>query len=342
MKTNKLLVALMALMIVGFWSCEESADGEDIGTPTDGRTSVNGDQFLFGTNSVKEYMRGSGVGGPMGFIFSQLNDNAVNGRSTASPLQTMRAIRSGGGHANARAAEDSLNTSCFTETFTEDEADGTYEYILDFGDGCEVDDEVLKGKLIERGSYTDDTFSNTIEFVAFGGEDWEINGTETYDGTWTEDETDSMNWSMRYSYSADLNEKFTDEEEGTIEVYIDVNGAESMDETGYVVESGSESVSVSSGETWNSNIDTPLVLDFNCDESDVFIFVSGLESGSYTFDQTTVTYAINYGDGTCDNIVVLTEDGESEEIDLGEEWDEWEEECGEGHEEEGESGEELD
>ena len=116
--------------------------------------------------------------------------------------------------------------------------------------------------------------------------------------------------------------------EQLVEVTYVAEGSEEMDENGYKINSRTESIDISTGESFNTQIDVPLYYDFECDEEDIWIFVSGQESGSYVIGDESGTYSINYGDGTCDNIVTVTENGISQEVDLGEEWEEWEEECG--------------
>ena len=79
-----------------------------------------------------------------------------------------------------------------------------------------------------------------------------------------------------------------------------------------------------SGESFTSRVDSPLVMSYFCDD-DVFIFVSGDESGTYSFEGESGTYSVNYGDGTCDNIITVTENGETFTIDVGEEYDDFDE-----------------
>lgn len=325
---NVLVVLLLALTI---WSCETNdIDGVNAG----GDLSVNPSDItngsgLFSNNSVRERVRGiSGYSGPGGFIYSRIGSS--NGRVEGGVFEQIR-----GGQVSKNSAARTANDDCYTETFNE--TDNSYEFILDFGDGCEVDGEFMKGRLVERGTFTDNSFSSEVEYSGFGGSDWEVTGTEAYNGTWSEDEADSSVWESAYTFTSDLVETIT-EEEGTIEVTYTANGSERMDEASFVVESSNETVSVSTGESYESSVETPLVMDFNCDWEEAYIFVSGVETGSYSYvdeagETITGTYSVDYGDGTCDNLITITEDGESEVIDLSEVWeecdghdDEWEDE----------------
>ena len=334
MKTRKSIIAyawiLLAVMI---WSCN---DGTENPAPLQ-QESVVAENLLVNSNSAMSKVRSTGIGGPMGALFG--NFQARNGRSSASPSAMFRS--------HGRVDNDSTGTDkpvCLTETW-EDDGNGNFTYTLDFGDGCDYYGEFLKGKLVEKGSYNESSFSSETTYSNFGGEDWTIDGIEAYSGTWQEvhqknDSTDSANYhyNASYDFSADLKTSYMEyghdstEEVSTGERFIEVDykaqGSEEVNQDGYTVKTRTESVDVSTGESFQSQVDVPLFYDFNCEEDDVWIFVSGKESGSYTFDDQTGTYSIDYGDGTCDNIVTVTENGISEEVDLGEEWDEWEEECG--------------
>ena len=319
---NVLVIAMLALMI---WSCEtnELAPVEVITDPnTPG--AITNNSGLFSNNSVRERVRGfSGYNGPGGFIYSRFGSRS--GRLEGGVYAEIKNGMTRGGAA-ARVANDSTQVDCWVESFTETE--NSYEFTLDFGDGCELDGEFMKGRLVEKGTFTDNTFSSEVEYFAFGGRDWEVSGTESYNGTWSEDEADSSVWESAYSFASALVESYTFENQ-SIEVDYKASGAERMDESSFVIEAANETVSVSTGESYESKVDSPLVMDFNCDWEQAYIFVSGIETGSYTYldeagETISGTYSIDYGNGSCDNLITITEDGVSEEIDLGEIWDECE------------------
>ena len=356
MKLQKLFTACLMISIMALlFSCNE--DGPAI-TPTTPEANGLGENFL-GMSSIMDRLAASGFDSPIGALFGE--SGGARARTSHSPLAAMRAKRNmtSSRHAlGARTDSDSTDIDipgCLTETWEEDGA-GNYTYTLDFGDGCDYYGEFLKGKLVETGSYTENTFVSTTTFTNFGGEDWTINGTKSYDGSWTEtfseDDTEVESFSAQYSFDEDISAEFIEwgyeEDEdstGVGEMLITVNyvadGSESVDDFGFTINSNNENIEVSTGETLTSSVDTPLYFDFGCEENDVFVFVSGVESGTWSYGDESGSYSIDYGDGSCDNIVTYTENGVSEEVDLGEEWDEWEEECGDDHDEddEGEDGE---
>lgn len=64
---------------------------------------------------------------------------------------------------------------------------------------------------------------------------------------------------------------------------------------------------------------TPLVYDYTCSNQDryVHIAVSGVEVISFRQDGAAGSFTIGYGDGECDNMVYVTENGVTVEVDLG-------------------------
>ena len=333
------VVALMTVLS----SCEDEGEPLPGGDELDVRSS-----FVSSSNAAISQLRSNGFSGPIGAIFG--NMYGANARTSETPSSMM----------HARTSSDTTETDevnyCFTETW-QDDGQGNYRFVLDFGDGCDFYGTWMYGKMEEIGSYTDSSYSSSITYTQFGGSfddggaDWWVDGTHSYTGTWTEvvmegeadaedDSTGYYNYfETSYQFDADLTQTYieyigapedsvTTGEDIYIVDYV-ADGAEEMDEDGYTVLSRNESVSANTGESYTSQVESPLYLDFDCE--DTWIFVSGVESGTYQYEGATGTYSIDYGDGACDNIITVTENGESEEIDLGEEWEEWEEECGDDH-----------
>ncbi|MEL6536456.1 MAG: hypothetical protein AAFQ98_13650 [Bacteroidota bacterium] len=232
----------------------------------------------------------------------------------------------------ARGAEDSDTTHCdedyeedwetcatITETMNED---GSYTFIIDWGEeGCYEDEEGEKlfGK-IEETIYEDEngTFSATITYTNFGGEGWVINGTETWSGTETFSE-DGSEWG-----SFEFSEDITIEEEGETFTIVG-SGKETWNNDGFTIDNAKYTYTVDGpegNEVFSSEVTAPLFYSFACEEQgDIWVFVSGTEVESWNDGSIT----IDYGDGTCDNIITVTEGDETITIDLDEEWEDDEE-----------------
>jgi len=321
MKRNRfILTAIWALIVVTFFACEQEISDVD---PVNQDPTISQNNSVLASSNGRDRARGSGFGGPMGFLYGRFFQN-TSGRSD-SPLNAMKAYMSTGSLSNARAASDSVGTDCYVEQYTETAS--TYEYVLDFGAGCEFDGEFIKGKFIEKGSFTDGSFQNSVEYIGFGGRDWEISGTEQYNGTWEEVDSASLEediWNATYSFQSSLKETFT-EEGVTEEVNYESSGSEQWDEKGFTVLSADEKGTFSDGSSFESKVEVPLFLDFACDDDEVFVFVSGREAVSYTWQDEsgpiTGSYSMDFGNGACDNLVTITEDGVTQEIDLAKEWD---------------------
>ncbi len=191
----------------------------------------------------------------------------------------------------------------------------------------------MKGKMVETFVENGNQFSGTIEYFDFGDEYSSQNGTETFSGTWEEleDPLDSADWnySGSYEYAENLEYSFT--EEGVNEVYTVVaTGKEAYDENGFTSIEATFSYTSANGDFFNGSLISPLFYSYECEneseEDWIFVPVSGEETYSYKEGDDTGNFSIEYGDGSCDNIITITENGISEDIDLSEEWeDEWDE-----------------
>ena len=201
---------------------------------------------------------------------------------------------------------------------TETEGDGTYTIEIDYGvDGCEEDGYLIKGKITEI--YTESENEETIKIIYEGFEfdSIRIDGTSTAAYSFSFDENDSSEYSYSVSWTEDI--VITDADGATFTVKAEWN--EVANEEGFT-ETGSFTATGSNGDVYSSTIVEPIVYKFACEEDDVFVPVSGIEECNYNGE----IFKIDYGNGECDNKAIVTENGESFEIDFSEEWDDdWDE-----------------
>ena len=249
------------------------------------------------------------------------------------------------------AMAENLNSSvqgeaCFRETFTE-YSDGSYEWVAEFLGGCGIEEEKLTGIIRGRGKYEDNSYTDTLTFENFGDTYWVMNGTEINSGTFesmndeesTEDQYEEDGWyemNATYSFSSDL--QITETYEGeAFDFTLESNGEEVFTPTDLTTTIFNERAEGSDGEVYTSEVTTPLVIDFTCEVGDAhWIPVSGVENAQWVSAEETWTESIDYGDGSCDTMAIVTENGESEEVDLTDEWEEDEEEGDEDKDEEDE------
>lgn len=213
--------------------------------------------------------------------------------------------------------EDCEYTSCAKEEFTEN-SDGSYTWVIDYGvDGCEEHDGYrLRGKMTETYTEDDNGFSGTIVYENFGDDEYMMSGTENFNGT-HEDFEDSLDFSGSYTYSENLVVTIEDE------IFtITASGTEKFDNQGFTEEYNAR-YEASDGDFAEVKTTKPLYFSDACESQDVFEYVSGVEEVKYQEDGESGEFITDYGNGTCDNILTITEDGETYQIDAEEEdWDE--------------------
>lgn len=198
-------------------------------------------------------------------------------------------------------------------TITEDEATGTKT--IDFGDeGCEGrDGRVRMGKIIitHEGERDEPGFTRTITLEDFSVDTIQIEGVRM----------------MTYVSGADLKKEYNATLTGGKMTFPDGTVATrestrtrlvSFDEDGektQVVRYGAASGINKEGLTYDNQVDdsTPLLSLTTCREEGVFAPVSGILSINIEGESEKV---IDFGDGTCDNLVVVTQDGVSEEVEI--------------------------
>ncbi len=326
-----LLIIVISIPIV-FISCEVNSEPfeEIVIDLTDANRN-----FLFNTSSARSRARINGIG-PVGFIF-RLGSGSFNGigapdgrsEKVASPILKMRSLirKSTRNHKTNKEEgeyQDDL-PDCVEEIFTINE-DNSFSYTLDFGLGCNFFGEFFYGKITEEGSYEGDSFQGRTTYKEFGGEAFKLDGTYSYDGVVEGFELDSifadstnLDFEVIYNYGYNLIEYYF-EEDSLMTVEANGSGREMTNNEGISVLSQENRFSYSTGEFFESRVVEPLFLNFNCFEENVFTNITGLETGTFIYEDITETYSVDYGDGTCDNLITVTQEDEIFTVDLGEEW----------------------
>lgn len=315
MKRSILILGVIAAL---FTACEDKVVVPTGGADTEQTelsSSVKNALSVMNQSNVLEKL---GFEGPS--LFSENRGMSLEGVST-----------SGRTNGQLKMMCDSTDTGhdfwCGEEEFIEN-ADGSYTWTLDFGEeGCGDDEYFMKGKMIETFSGNDEgSFSSKIEFINFGDNYYVTNGTESFSGTFTYpmDMEDSANFEYNESFDYTMDLVITITEDDLEEEYTLVGeGRNVIDEKGFTVEKNDMKVTMSNGDFYSQSVSTPLYEDFNCTfgaEEDYMyyggIFVSGVESYDYSEEGESGAFSLDYGDGTCDTMATVTENGESYEIDL--------------------------
>jgi len=229
--------------------------------------------------------------------------------------------------------------SCAVITQTEN-PDGTTTYITDYGDGCiEGSGDyqyLMHGKLTSTYKYNNtkagsvyvyDYFSRT-KMENYGGSyfyngdtsSWMNNGRSTYSGSSsydTADQTFSGNYtwsdSSKYGYEKDT---YVSNSYGNV-VYNEKKSVTSASHYEYAT----------GAEYYSTTVILPLVMDYSCNSFAASTtaslrcvmpatYVSGRERIEYSRDGVAGSFEIDYGDGTCDSIITIYENGKIFKIDV--------------------------
>lgn len=204
------------------------------------------------------------------------------------------------------------------------ETDENYTWVLDYGEqGCMDGEFFMKGKMVETYSETDGIYTSTIVYTNFGDESYIMSGKTIYTGSyeWPENVEDSISYSGFFEYSEDLQITCTEHEK--TETYMIISsGKEKYDEKGFITEKEYSKIQFENGDTYERSIEKPLLYSFACESEDdtptdwIFTYVAGVESNVYKEKGQEGQFSIDYGAGTCDNIITITEKEETYQIDL--------------------------
>jgi hypothetical protein len=206
--------------------------------------------------------------------------------------------------------------SCAEITTVVDD-EGYMVTIQDYGeDGCEEWGTLVKGKITTKIREKDGSFEFIEIYENYSMGDFSMNGF------WSSTSTETWQWGEGTdSTSGNFEMTYTSSEEMTI-TYEDGETVTTKGTFSEKFTSGSLYIITEADFTYESSIYgkftykvlSPVVTNMNC--SDSFVPVSGIEEWT---DQEN-TYIIDYGDGTCDNLATVTENGETYTIDFGELW----------------------
>jgi hypothetical protein len=234
--------------------------------------------------------------------------------------------------------------SCATITETHNN-DGSVTTVTDYGTGCDEGWDEWKyrtwGKITSTYLYTNkisgasmiNDYSYSSRYDNYGGKyysdssEWGMNGMSDYSGESVYDTT-GLSFSGWYQYADDMSYYWNKDN-----YKYKGSGRTNYDSKQWVTESADYEYT-SDSNYYRSLVTKPLVMDYTCTppmmylegvktESDdaniiyVFTYVSGIEEITYRKGTEQGQFTIDYGDGECDNIITVTENGTSVTVDLG-------------------------
>ena len=230
--------------------------------------------------------------------------------------------------------------TCATVTETNN-ADGTTTTVYDYGEGCDEYGSLMKGKITYIWKNEGNTYESKVIYDHFYSYGTEINGysenTFTSDGnsyfeynysdasggkdiggdSVVNDSTSYPGIAFNWSGTSTSKEVFTiTSESGEIYNY-DSEYSTKWDNTSYTVLTGVYNYNSKSEDfEYRYLVSKPLVTNYECSLS--WVPVSGIETTTSIKSGKKEVLEINYGDGTCDNFALVTNNGITTKVDMSE------------------------
>jgi hypothetical protein len=222
------------------------------------------------------------------------------------------------------------------------EIPGGYEIAVDYGEGCDLGWEgyiyILFGKYkhlykisnIPNGSKITGKYEMKSEYDNYGGRyssdstgehSWSMDGRSTYFGS---SEWDTLGGKFNGMY-VNTDEMSYTYDNSTYSYFSE--GSSEYDEEKWALNTNIYRY-INSNDFYESVVLKPLVYKYACYQivslTDTGIsasYVSGSEKITYKQGDKSGSFIIDYGDGACDNIITIIENGVEIKIDLSEEWE---------------------
>lgn len=281
---KKLFIGM--LIFIGF-ACDNKEEVNPLPTEPAQQELAAEVQQQISVNAKMDQIRSLGFGAPGGII-GDGKDLPGGRKSNVSSWGRMKRLM----------GNNTRDNFCVAQAFILND-DGSFVWAIDFGDGCEIDGEYWKGKVIETYHQNEDekSFKVAIGFENFGNMDWTLEGGAILEGSY---DSTSVGFLADYSFVRDL--EFTEGEEHWKVQQI---GRETLTEAAWTIEDMAANIEYQKvGEDkdiYQNLVAKPLVYKFACEAQNVSTFVSGIDHVRFNDDEATILF----GDGECDNIVVV-------------------------------------
>lgn len=282
------------------------------------------------------------------YLSMRMGSNSAMAESMSGPMNQSFQNLLGRGLRQGKIGSDSVEApgdttiisdpweSCAQITTTTN-ADGSVTTIYDYGTGCEEGAGdyryIIQGKYAStyRESYTEEGSSYKQSYLygttydnygvtEFGGSSWLLNGGGTYQGE------SHYNWetgifSGFYSYDDETTYRYD-----SVTYFYKSKGATKYDNEKFTVESSDNDYTFGD-DFYKSKVLKSLVIDFTCFQQKsetasmaiFWLYTSGRERIQFKSGDETGSFEIDYGNGECDNIVTIYENGRVTQIDLAKE-----------------------
>jgi hypothetical protein len=208
--------------------------------------------------------------------------------------------------------------------------DGTNTTIYDYGDGCDEFGYMTKGKITYIWSNIENNYYSKVLYENYYCYGMEMNGFSEYSFTsdgnsyfrydstgFLDDSSTTPNIVYNWSGSCSGKENITMKYDSGEKYAYTSNYSNKWENSTYTILEGEYTyTSDPDGYNYHYLVTTPLVYNYDCPNT--WVAVSGVETIHYNDLTKTYDFIIDYGNGSCDNLATITENGETSTIDFGE------------------------
>jgi len=202
--------------------------------------------------------------------------------------------------------------------------DGNFVTVYDYGvEGCEDWGSLIKGKISYIWSQNQDVYYSKVIYENYSAWGMSMNGFSEY--TYTVDnmifnETDTARYMIDWSGSSSCTEDMEMSYEGGETFHYTANYSSEWSNNSYTVHQGEYSYkSITGNYVYKYTVTEDLFYNYECGW-EIWVPVSGIEEIYYKDLEQETTFITKYGDGNCDNIAVVIENGIEYTIDFGNLW----------------------
>jgi hypothetical protein len=311
-------IVLFTLLLTGIISCEKNKTNPTSATDTVKKLL----ELEARTNALN-----SGMGKMTNFMsvigYSQFKDGNLNIRGTGSVPASGDSI-----YYDSTTYWAPVTCAKVSEIVN---TDSTQTTIYDYGDGCDEYGSFTKGKIIYIWKNDNSKYTSEVVYEHYYSYGVEMNGSSRYSFTSNgnsyaimgtvvtsgDSTAPVMPVAFNWSGTSDAHEEISMNFDDGTSAYYKADFSNVWDSASYKVLQGEYYYKNSSeGYAYHYLVSEPLITDYTCSES--WVPVSGIETITTTQnDGTTQEYSLNYGNGSCDNLAELSENGQTTVIDFG-------------------------
>jgi hypothetical protein len=202
--------------------------------------------------------------------------------------------------------------------------DGNFVTVYDYGaEGCNDWGSLIKGKVTYIWSQNKDIYYSKVIYENYSAWGMSMNGYSEY--TYSIDNmifdySDTAKYVLNWSGSFTCNEDMEMSYDGGESFHYTSNSSSEWNNDSYTVHQGNYTYeSLTGNYKYSYSVTEDLFYNYTCGYQ-VWVPVKGIEEIYYKDNTLETTFITKYGDGTCDNIAIVIENGVEYTVDFGNQW----------------------